>query len=86
VQARQRLRDIQPFVDDDGVKRCRLVLEPRVIRTAWQPRRPFQGWRYLEPGDAPPDRKPGRGEDLRRRSAPSWPRSACAERRPRRAP
>jgi hypothetical protein len=64
VQARQRLLDIQPFVDDDGVGRCRLVLEPSVIRTEWQPRRPFQGWRYLEPGDAPRDLKRGRGEDL----------------------
>jgi len=64
VQARQRLLDIQPFVDDEGVRRCRLVLEPKLIRTEWQPRRPFQGWRYLEPGDAPRDLKKGRGDDL----------------------
>lgn len=55
VQCRQRLIDIRPFVDSEGVSRCRLVLEPVVVRTEWQPRRPFQGWRYLNPEDAPAD-------------------------------
>jgi len=55
LQCRQRLLDIRPFMDEEGVSRCRLVLEPTVIRTEWQPRRPFQGWRYLKPEDAPPD-------------------------------
>jgi len=63
VQARQRLMDIQPFVDKDGIGRCRLVLEPKVVRTEWQPKRPFQGWRYLETKDAPRDLKAGRGGD-----------------------
>ena len=35
--------------------RCRLVVAPEVVRTAPTPRRPFQGWRYLKPEDAPPD-------------------------------
>lgn len=55
VQCRQRLLDIRPFTDEEGVGRCRLVLDPAVIRTEWQPRRPFQGWRYLQPADAPAD-------------------------------
>jgi hypothetical protein len=55
VQARQRLLAIRPFRDKDGIQRCHLVLEPKVVATAWQPRRAFQGWRYLKPDDAPAD-------------------------------
>ena len=64
VQVRQRLVDVQPFVDDEGVGRCRLVLEPKFVRTEWQPRRPFQGWRYLDPNCAPRDLNKGRGDNL----------------------
>jgi len=55
VQARQRLIDIQTFTDGEGISRCHLVLGPEVIETAMQPRRPFQGWRYLPMDDAPRD-------------------------------
>lgn len=55
VQCRQRLLEIRPFTDSEGIGRCHLVLEPTVIRTDWQPRRAFQGWRYLKPEDAPAD-------------------------------
>lgn len=55
VQCRQRLLEIRPFIDGEGIGRCRLILDPAVVRTEWQPRRPFQGWRYLEPKDAPAD-------------------------------
>jgi hypothetical protein len=34
---------------------CLITLAQEVIRTAPQARRPFQGWRYLEPKDVPPD-------------------------------
>ncbi|WP_421728790.1 DUF1489 family protein [Brevundimonas sp.] len=36
-------------------KMCLIKLAGEVIRTAPQARRPFQGWRYLEPKDAPRD-------------------------------
>ena len=55
VQVRQHLVDIRPFTDPNGVRRCDLVMEPRLILTEWQPRRAFQGWRYLKPEDAPND-------------------------------
>lgn len=55
VQVRQRLLDIRPFTDNEGVGRCRLVLEPKLVPTQWQAKRPFQGWRYLEAKDAPAD-------------------------------
>jgi hypothetical protein len=65
IQVRQRLLDLQPFRDGEGVERCRLLLEPRLVPTAWQPRRAFQGWRYLPPTDAPADLD-GRGDGLLR--------------------
>lgn len=55
VQARQRLIDIETFTDADGIGRCNLVLGPEVIETEFQPRRAFQGWRYLTADDAPRD-------------------------------
>jgi hypothetical protein len=40
----------------EGVaRRCEILLLDEMIATAPQPRRAFQGWRYLEPKDAPPD-------------------------------
>jgi len=55
VQCRQRLVDIRPFTDTDGIGRCHLVLEPEVIPVEPRPCRPFQGWRYLKAEDAPRD-------------------------------
>ncbi|MEJ8476732.1 DUF1489 family protein [Roseibium algae] len=55
IQVRQHLIDIRSFTDQGGIKRCDLVLEPRLIPTQYQPRRPFQGWRYLKPEDCPAD-------------------------------
>ena len=55
VQARQRLLDIKSFTDADGISRCELKLGPEVIETEFQPRRAFQGWRYLTEDDAPRD-------------------------------
>lgn len=55
VSARQKLLDIEPYTDDEGIQRCRLILDPEVIETEMRRRRPFQGWRYLDPQAAPPD-------------------------------
>jgi hypothetical protein len=55
VACRERLRDIRPFTDADGIGRCRLVLVPKVIPTQPRPYRAFQGWRYFDPKDAPDD-------------------------------
>lgn len=42
--------------------RCRLVVASEVVRVAPTARRPFQGWRYLEPDKAPPDLAGADGE------------------------
>jgi len=64
VQVRQRLLDICTFTDGEGIQRCRLVLDQALVATAWQPKRAFQGWRYYDPKDVPPDLKGGRKGDL----------------------
>ncbi|MGL4488352.1 MAG: DUF1489 family protein, partial [Rhizobiaceae bacterium] len=45
VQCRQLITDIRPVTGADGIGRCQLVMDPNIIPTHWQPRRPFQGWR-----------------------------------------
>lgn len=55
ISARQRIMDIRPFTDGDGIGRCHLVLEPVVVPVDPRPCRPFQGWRYLADKDAPRD-------------------------------
>ena len=55
ITCRQDLVAIRPFVDKEGVGRCRLVLRPKVIAVEPRPFRAFQGWRYLQVKDAPRD-------------------------------
>ena len=55
VQCRQLITEIRPFTDGEGIKRCMLILDEKIVRTDWQPRRAFQGWHYLKQADAPAD-------------------------------
>ena len=55
IMCRQRLMAMRPFVDKEGVGRCRLALEPKVVLVEPRPFRAFQGWRYLEVKSAPRD-------------------------------
>ena len=57
ILARQRILQLDEVIGQDGIRRCALVLDPQVIRTESQPRRAFQGWRYLSADDAPRDLK-----------------------------
>ena len=63
VLARQRILALQERRGADGIARCALVLDAEVIRTEAAPRRPFQGWRYLEAADSPRDLPKGRALD-----------------------
>jgi len=59
ILCRQAIRAIATV--GEGVNaRCEVTLDPEVVRVAPTPRRAFQGWRYLEAKDAPPDL----GQDL----------------------
>ena len=64
ISVRQAIVEIAEVKDDHG-RRCGLYLDPHIQRTNPQPRRAFQGWRYLAPKDAPADlsEAPG-GADL----------------------
>lgn len=61
IQARQRLVGLRPVIGKDGINRCRIEMEARLVLTEWQPRRAFQGWRYLKSEDAPADLNGGSG-------------------------
>ncbi|TVP72949.1 MAG: DUF1489 family protein [Rhodobacteraceae bacterium] len=63
VLARQTILRLDEVPGGDGITRCGIVLDPEIIRTAAAPKRPFQGWRYLAPADAPPDLPKARAGD-----------------------
>ena len=63
VTCRQRILDITT-VGEGKESRCEIKLDSQVIRTAPLARRPFQGWRYFEPKDAPPDLSVAEATDL----------------------
>jgi hypothetical protein len=58
VQVRQALVAIEAVRSRDGRKRCALVMDRKLVATRPRPHRPFQGWRYLKPEDAPADLGP----------------------------
>ncbi len=56
IAARQRLLDIARATSAKGVQGVELVFHPDLIETEPRRYRAFQGWRYLDAGQAPPDR------------------------------
>ena len=63
IQCRQKILRLDEVIGQDGIRRCAIVLDPPIIRTAQAVKRPFQGWRYLAPDDAPPDLSESRADD-----------------------
>jgi hypothetical protein len=55
IRARQRVTGFRVSCDDDGRRCCVIEVDERLVRTLLRPWRPFQGWRYLSPQDAPAD-------------------------------
>lgn len=55
IVCRQVIERLAPYTDAEGKDYCDIIMSPDLIRTIPYPKRPFQGWRYLEPKDAPPD-------------------------------
>lgn len=63
ILCRQRIIRLEPREGEDGIRRCALILDRHVHRTLPTPRRPFQGWRYLDPADSPRDLPERKGDD-----------------------
>ncbi len=63
ILCRQRILRLDEVRGADGILRCGIVLDPEVVRTEAAARRPFQGWRYLDPADAPRDLPGARASD-----------------------
>lgn len=55
ILARQKIIGFDEIIGEDGIRRCGIVLDPTVVRVEATPKRAFQGWRYLDPKDAPSD-------------------------------
>jgi hypothetical protein len=55
VRCRQPILRLAPAIDEQGLACCDIVMAPDMVRVVPRPRQPFQGWRYLEGTDAPPD-------------------------------
>jgi hypothetical protein len=55
VACRERILDIRPVTGKDGIKRTQVVLDGKVVLVEPRARGAFQGWRYLEPKEAPRD-------------------------------
>ena len=63
IRVHQRLLRIRAMEDEEGKRYCIVEYEKKLVPTLWQKQRPFQGWRYLLPKDAPRDRPPGATAD-----------------------
>ncbi len=55
IQVRQKLIGFGEGKKEDGSPCCLLLLDPALVAVRPQPRRAFQGWRYLAASDAPAD-------------------------------
>lgn len=55
IRCRQPIVDLVAETNHEGRSCCDIVMAPEIIRTVPQPKRPFQGWRYLKAEDAPRD-------------------------------
>lgn len=55
IRCRQPILRLAEAVDDQGLGCCDIIMSPEMVRVVPRPKRPFQGWRYLDPKDAPSD-------------------------------
>jgi len=61
IRVRQLVMGLRGERDDNGRAYCLIEVDHTLVPTALRPWRPFQGWRYLSPADAPSDAPMGPG-------------------------
>ena len=65
IRMRQQLVGFEEAYDDDsGKKYCMIKVKRRLMPTAPKVCKAFQGWRYLNPANAPPDLSSGDSADM----------------------
>ena len=64
IQVRQRIVGFDSGVKNDGTPCCLLLLDPELVPVRPAVRKAFQGWRYLDAADAPPDLAGSRGDGI----------------------
>ena len=55
ITCREKILDIRQTTGKDGIRRCQVVLDGKVVLVEPRPRSAFQGWRYLDAKEAPRD-------------------------------
>jgi hypothetical protein len=55
ISVRQPILDLVRERDEEGRAFCRMILSADLTRTVPVERKPMQGWRYMDPADAPKD-------------------------------
>ncbi len=63
IRCRQPILRLAAAVDGQGLACCDIIMAPDLVRTVPRPKSAFQGWRYLDPKEAPPDIDPANGTD-----------------------
>jgi hypothetical protein len=56
IRVRQLVTGFRGERDENGRRHCLIEVDPNLVPTLSRSCRPFQGWRYLAPEAAPPDR------------------------------
>ncbi len=63
LSVRQRVSAVTEEAGQGGTRYAGLMLDAQLVPVEGRRVKPFQGWRYLKPEDAPPDIVPGADPD-----------------------
>ena len=55
VKVRQRIIEVKELITNEGKKSAGIILENKLVKVRPTPMKPFQGWRYYNIEEIPPD-------------------------------